>query len=119
MVELAGSGISPISIGAGLGNRKPTTQHQCQPLQHLHYQQRKQYQWLNMQILQQFYVNKTEREAVHDFMVECLGQMAIEKTFKGEDVSGIKEARELVEKMFDELQVLYGEKPKVLYNNSK
>jgi len=72
-----------------------------------------------MQVLQQFYANKVEREAVQAFMVDCLGQIAIEKTFKGEDVSGIKDAKELVDRTFDELQLLYGEKPKVLYNNSK
>lgn len=72
-----------------------------------------------MQVLQQFYVNKVEREAVQAFMVECLGKIAVEKTFRGEDTSGIKDARELVDRLFDELQLLYGEKPKVLYNNTK
>ena len=52
-------------------------------------------------------------------MIETLGQIAIERAFRGEDVSGIKDARELVDRTFDELQVLYGDKPKVLYNNSK
>jgi hypothetical protein len=72
-----------------------------------------------MQVLQQFYANKVEREAVQAFMIDCLEKITIERVFKGEDVSGIKDARELVDRTFDELQVLYGDKPKVLYNNSK
>jgi hypothetical protein len=64
-------------------------------------------------------MNVPEREAVQAFMIETLGKMAVEKTFAGEDVTGIKTAKELVNKMFDELQILYGDKPKVLYNSSK
>ena len=72
-----------------------------------------------MQILHQFYANKVQREAVQAFMIECLGKIAVERTFRGEDVSGIKDARELVDRTFDELQLLYDTEPKPLYNNSK
>jgi hypothetical protein len=72
-----------------------------------------------MHILNQFHQNKVEREAVQAFMVQCLEKIAVERVFRGEDVSGIKDARELVDRTFDELQLLYGEQPKVLYNNSK
>lgn len=70
-----------------------------------------------MQVLHQFYMNKVENEAVQAFMIECLSKIAVEKTFSGEDVSGIKDARELIDRMFDELEVLYGkEEKKVVYN---
>lgn len=50
----------------------------------------------------------TIREAVKDFQIKCLKDLAVDKTFEGEDVKGIKEARELVDHMFDTLEELYG-----------
>lgn len=50
----------------------------------------------------------TIREAVKDFQIQCLKDLAVNKTFEGEDVKGIKEARELVDKMFDTLDQMYG-----------
>jgi hypothetical protein len=66
-----------------------------------------------------FYKNTIEREAVKEFLVEQLKHMAVEKTFDGLDVTGIKEARNLIELAFDELEALYGEKPEKKDHNSR
>lgn len=65
-------------------------------------------------ILRNFYANESERDAVKAFMIEQLALMAIDRSFAGESVVGIKEARELVDKSFDKLEQVYGiiKKPK-------
>lgn len=70
-------------------------------------------------ILRQFYNNQSEREALKAFMVEVLKEIAVEKTFNGESVEGIKEAHELIGKMFDTLEVKYGIIKKVVIQDSK
>lgn len=69
-------------------------------------------------ILKQFYDNESGREAVKQFMIEVLGEMAIEKAFEGIPTDGIQEARACVEKSFDKLAELYGKvKPSVIPNS--
>ena len=72
-----------------------------------------------MQSLKLFYDNVTEREAVREFLIESLREIAIEKTFDGEDVTGIKEARQTIDKMFDKLDELYGIKSAIIMSNSR
>lgn len=55
-----------------------------------------------------FYEDVNLRNAVKDFLIETLGEIAIDKTFNGEDVSGIKDARDLVERAFNKLEEEYG-----------
>lgn len=69
--------------------------------------------------LKTFYDNVPEREAVKEFMVEQLKAMAVSKTFEGEDVTGLKEARDLVERVFDELDALYGRPEPIKEQNSR
>ena len=68
-------------------------------------------------ILQQFYNNETQRETIHSFLIEILKELAIDKTFKGEDVKGIKEAKEAIEKAFDRLDELYKVKEASISNS--
>lgn len=72
-----------------------------------------------MNPLQVFYLNETQRDAVHNFMVEVLKEITVEKAFDGEDVSGIREARALVEKVFDKLEEKYGIIEPPIIANSK
>ena len=72
-----------------------------------------------MDILSLFYANESEREAVKEFLISVLGEIAIEKSFKREDVSGIADARDCIERSFDKLQELYGKKEKVVYDSSR
>lgn len=52
-------------------------------------------------------------------MVDVLKEITVEKAFDGEDVSGIREARALVEKVFDKLEEKYGIIEKKEIPNSK
>ena len=69
--------------------------------------------------LKTFYSNTGERDEVKAFMLEVLGELAVERTFNGEEVGGIKDAKECIDRMFDKLEELYGEKPEVIITNSK
>lgn len=60
-----------------------------------------------------FYRDETMRDAVKDFMVAQLEQMAIDRTFNKEDITGIAEAKELVDKTFSKLKELYSPEPKI------
>ena len=57
--------------------------------------------------LSQFYDNEPQRDAVKVFMIEVLKMIAVERAFEGEPVTGIQEARELVDKTFNKLEELY------------
>jgi len=72
-----------------------------------------------MNPLQTFYHNEPERTAVHDFMIEVLKELAVDKTFNGQEVKGIQEAKQCVEKMFDKLETLYGIIKKPIISNSR
>jgi hypothetical protein len=66
-----------------------------------------------------FYANENEREAVKEFLINTLKDIAVEKTFNKEDVSGIAEARQLVDKAFDRLSELYGKIDKVIVETTR
>lgn len=70
-------------------------------------------------ILRGFYNNEGEREAVKGFLVEMLGEIAIERAFDGKDTKGIQEARECVERAFDRLEEKYGKIKKPIAINSR
>ena len=72
-----------------------------------------------MNPLQSFYNNETQREAVKEFMIACLKELAVEKTFAGENTNGIKEAREIVDNMFDKLEAEYGVKKPTFVNDAR
>ena len=68
--------------------------------------------------LKTFQDNEVQREAVREFMIAALGNIAVERAFEGKSTSGIQEARECVEKTFDKLAELYGTvKPTVITNS--
>lgn len=72
-----------------------------------------------MNILRQFYENTGERDAVKAFLTDVLKEIAVERTFNGEDVGGIKDAKDCVEKAFDRLEELYGIKKKATITDSR
>ncbi len=61
-----------------------------------------------MNPLQRFHGDKPMFEAVKSFIEGTLREMAADKAFAGEDVSGIKDANDCLIKSFDKLQELYG-----------
>lgn len=63
-----------------------------------------------MNPLQQFYLNKSQKDAVYAFMVEVLEQRVIESVFSGKTVDGVYEARQTIDAMFSKLEELYATK---------
>lgn len=61
-----------------------------------------------MDPLRTFYNNETQREALKEFMVETIREIAADKAIDGQDTSGIKEGRECIEQTFDKLEKKYG-----------
>jgi hypothetical protein len=68
-------------------------------------QSRKQledYNYMNQHLIA-FYNNQGQRETVKLFLIEVLKEIAVEKSFEGEPVTGIKEAKDTIDKAFDKL----------------
>ena len=63
--------------------------------------------------LNQFYNDEHTREAVKAFFLEQLDRLALEKVYSGEETTGIKDAKETIERAFIELKELYGKDIKI------
>ena len=63
-----------------------------------------------MNLLLTFYKNTHEREAVREYLTNTLKELAIEKTFSGKDTVGIQEAKETIDRAFENLEAEFGEK---------
>ncbi|OGL46466.1 MAG: hypothetical protein A2W05_07115 [Candidatus Schekmanbacteria bacterium RBG_16_38_10] len=63
--------------------------------------------------LNQFYNDEHTREAVKAFFLEQLDKLALEKVYSGEETTGIKDAKETIERAFIELKELYGKDIKI------
>lgn len=50
------------------------------------------------------------KDAVHDFMIEILKELVVSKVFDKKDLSGIYEAKEVVELTFRRLDELFAKK---------
>ena len=72
-----------------------------------------------MNPLQTFYTNTPEKEAVQAFLMAQLREMAADMALDGKDVSGIKDAADLVTRTFDKLDELYGKIETVKEQNSR
>lgn len=72
-----------------------------------------------MNPLQTFYTNTPEKEAVQSFLMAQLREMAADMALDGEDVSGIKDAADLVTRTFDKLDEMYGKIETVKEQNSR
>lgn len=66
-----------------------------------------------------FYRNVNERESVRLYMIDVLESIAVEKAFDGEDTTGIKEAKDCIDRMFSRLEEEYGDKPQPINTNSR
>ncbi len=72
-----------------------------------------------MNNLKVFHDNEVLREAVKEFMFECLKEIAVERVMKRENTVAIADAKEVIEKAFIKLEELYGEKPKPSISSSR
>lgn len=60
-----------------------------------------------MQPLKIFYDNEITREAVKEFILECLNELAVERVMKREDTASLADAREVVLQSFTKLREIY------------
>lgn len=60
------------------------------------------------EILRQFNGDLRTKEAFHAFVVDAINEDAIERMYRGEDVSHIKDAKDLIDKAFSKLDIIYG-----------
>lgn len=60
--------------------------------------------------LKDFYLNEVMRNDVHAYLVEFLKAVAIEKAFNREDIAGVAEAKECLDKAFENLDVIFASK---------
>ena len=60
--------------------------------------------------LKDFYLNEVMREDVKTYLIDFLKIQAIDKAFAKQDVSGIAEAKEALDKAFDNLDILFAPK---------
>ena len=58
--------------------------------------------------LKQFYDNEGTREAVREFLIQTLKELAVERVFAKGTVSGIYEGKKAIEVGFDKLEEMFG-----------
>lgn len=60
--------------------------------------------------LKDFYLNENMRNEVQTYLIDFLKVQAIEKTFKRENTEHIAEAKEVLDKAFENLDILFASK---------
>lgn len=60
--------------------------------------------------LKDFFLNEVMRNEVKTYLIDFLKVQAIEKAFAKEDTSAVAEAKEVLDKAFDNLEVLFASK---------
>lgn len=60
--------------------------------------------------LKDFYLNEVMREDVKTYLIDFLKVQAIEKSFNREDTSAVAEAKEVLDKAFENLDILFATK---------
>lgn len=63
--------------------------------------------------LQDFYLNESLRNEVKTYLIDFLKIQAIEKTFNREGTEAIAEAKDVIDKAFDNLELLFTSKAEV------
>lgn len=57
-----------------------------------------------------FYDQEVVREVVKDYLFEIMDEAVLEGAYKGNDITGYKEAREVVRRAFSKLNETYAKK---------
>ena len=72
-------------------------------------------------LLDVFNGDRNTKEALKEFMLSVIEQEALERMFKGEDVSHIKDAKLLLDKTFEELENAFTikQKPRETTNQAR
>lgn len=63
-----------------------------------------------MKSLLEFHNDKETKENVKNFLFQVLEKETIKRVFDREDVSGLADAREVIEKAFEEMDVMFAPK---------
>jgi len=63
-----------------------------------------------MKSIQQFYRDVETRDNVKNYLIEYLKEEAVKKVFAKEDVSAVAEAKEMIEKAFENMSLLFDKK---------
>jgi hypothetical protein len=63
--------------------------------------------------LKGFYLNEAMRNDVKTYLIDFLKVQAIDKTFKREDTSAVAEAKEILDKAFSDLDILFAPESQV------
>lgn len=63
-----------------------------------------------MKSLLEFYNDKETRENVHNYLTEFLKEEAVKKVFDREDVSAVAEAKEMIDKAFENIDNMFTKK---------
>lgn len=63
-----------------------------------------------MDQLNQFYNNEAMRLTIHAYLLEHLKSYATEKLFNGDEVKGIYDAKQSIDRAFSALEEVYGTK---------
>lgn len=58
-------------------------------------------------LLKDFYLNEAMRNEVQTYLLDYLKTQAIEKAFAREDISGIADAKECLDKAFLDLEIIF------------
>lgn len=74
---------------------------------------------MNQSALRTFYENETEREAVKEFLIECLEEVAVKRVMSRENTTSLADAKDVVEETFIKLSELFGKKPKPNVQSSR
>jgi hypothetical protein len=60
-----------------------------------------------MDILGRFYADKATKKEVQDYILAFLGEYAKDKVLTRCDVSGIADAKDIIDKAFENLDIIY------------
>lgn len=61
-----------------------------------------------MDVLRRFNDDIATKEAVKQFFIDCISDEAVRRIFDRKDVSHIADAKDLIEKTFEQLSIVYG-----------
>lgn len=74
---------------------------------------------MNKDLLQLFWQDEHTREAVKAFQIAMLEEDAIKRTFAGDDVKGLLEAKKLVDASFKRLDEVFKQKDEPVNNTNR
>jgi len=63
-----------------------------------------------MELLESFVINEPVKQAVYDYFIKTLEKEIIDNALSGKDVSGYKEAKQIIDRAFNNLEGQYANK---------